>query len=732
MTRREFGALAGLGAVAALRPGPLGAAEGGLFPFGAHVYREPHRPLDELRADLAILKRLGFTLVKVQESWATDEPREGVVDLTDVSRVVADAGQLGLRVFFGVTMEQAPAWLWRKYPDANVEYETGQRHQDPTQYLLPSDGKPGPCWHHPGAREAAARFIRTLGHELASFENILVWNVWQEIGRYPWAMRPGGMWFCYCANTLAAYREWLRGRYGTLDAVNAAWRTRYAEWEEIVPPRWYRPVPASIEWRYFMDVVSVGEAARWKAAAFREADPRRRPIMAHANGPLVGSTRDWSYAKELDVYGTSSYPDWGGRYWRTLPLAFEYVRAASAGKPFWIAELQGGPIAEGLNLRRTPRPADIRRWVLTGLASGASGICFWNHRAEILWGEGFGFGLLDSVGDTTPRAEEAGRLGRAITANADLFANGAVPEPRVAILVDEDRWHFVEASGNDVRDHFADTVAGLYKALWEAGITVGFVSAEALLAAESSVAAIVLPFPVSLSAKCAATLVRFVEKGGLLVSEACPGRFDEHGIATNGEMPEALTRVFGARHASLSLLRDRGETVRRDPDDPRTLDGEEYHELTGTGELAGEAISPSYYLQTLEPTTGKAILLSDGRVAAVANDFGKGRAYLFGTLLGHAPARRDDPRTGRMLTRLLGRKGIEPDGVGRLIRRRRVRAGREAWFFFNETDAAVEEAVSLEGRARAVDLMGEPIVFTAGVALVRVEPRQVRCVLVSD
>ena len=85
-----------------------------------------------------------------------------------------------------------------------------------------------------------------------------------------------------------------------------------------------------------------------------------------------------------------------------------------------------------------------------------------------------------------------------------------------------------------------------------------------------------------------------------------------------------------------------------------------------------------------------------------------------------------------MLTRLLGRKGNEPDGVGRLIRRRRVRAGREAWFFFNETDAAIEEAVSLEGRARAVDLMGEPIAFTAGVARVRVEPRQVRCVLVSD
>lgn len=731
LTRREFAALLAAGAVAAAHAVRGETGEDAFFPFGAHVYREPHRGLDELRADMALLRRLGFTMVKVQESWAADESREGVVVLDDVERVVSDARQLGLRVFFGVTMEQAPGWLWRKYPDADVVYDTGQRHEDPTQYLLPSDGKPGPCWHHPGAREAASSFIRQLGRRLARFDNILVWNVWQEIGHYPWAMRPGGMWLCYCAHSLAAYRAWLRHRYGGLDRLNETWLTQYGEWEEIVPPRWYRQVPATIDWRYFVDVVSVSEAARFKAEAFRAVDPLRRPVMAHANSPLVGSTRDWSFAQAVDVYGTSSYPDWGGSFWRTLPLSFEYARSASAGKPFWVAELQGGPIAEGLNLRRTPTATDIRRYVLAGLASGAQGICFWNHRAEIMWGEGYGFGLLDSTGDSTPRAEEAGRLARAIGRHADLFAQGKPPEPRVAILVNEDLWHFAEASGPEVKDQLANSVAGHFKALWDERIPVRFLSAEAFLAGAGGLDALILPFPLALSNELSLALHLFVAAGGHLVSEACPGRFSDHGLGTAGEMPPLLAELFGARHDSLARLREPGERIVRDPDAPRSLDGVEWHELSGTGELEGFTISPSVYLQTLRLTTGKAVLRTENAVAGCVNELGRGRAWLFGTILGHAPALRDDARAGRVLARVLSGAGIAPETNGRLVRRRRVLGNRAAWFLFNDTDTAIEESLALGEYSKVVDLLDLPLVSGQGTVRVSVEPRQVRCLILS-
>ena len=96
-----------------------------IFPFGAHIFRDPSLPLEQLRRDLPLLKRLGFTMVKIQESWSMDEQREGQIDLSRVTQVVSDARQQYLGVYFGVTMEQAPAWLWRKFPDAQMVYETG-------------------------------------------------------------------------------------------------------------------------------------------------------------------------------------------------------------------------------------------------------------------------------------------------------------------------------------------------------------------------------------------------------------------------------------------------------------------------------------------------------------------------------------------------------------------------------------------------------------------------------
>src|SRR5947209_6042758 len=151
------------------------AFPGNVFPFGAHVYREPSPPDDELMSDLPLLKKLGFNMIKIQASWAIDEPREGEYRLEPLERLIARGGELGLGVYVGLTMEQAPAWLWRRFPDCRLVYSDGRPHEDPTQYLLPADGKPGPCWDHPGAREAGTRYIAALTQRLGRFDNIWVW-----------------------------------------------------------------------------------------------------------------------------------------------------------------------------------------------------------------------------------------------------------------------------------------------------------------------------------------------------------------------------------------------------------------------------------------------------------------------------------------------------------------------------------------------------------------------------
>ena len=741
LSRRHFMALSGAAAASVFMPPAFGAKTPAVFPFGTHIYREPSLPLDDLAADLPILKRLGFSMVKIQESWSTDERHPGSIDLSKVERVIGDAQRLGLLVYFGVTMEQAPAWLWKKFPDATMLYEDGSPHNDPTQYLLSSDGKPGPCWHHPGARAAAERFIETVGRQLGKYHNIAIWNVWQEIGLTP--NRPGHRYLCYCANSLSAYREWLRTKYKTLTALNSNWRTAFGEWEEVEPPRLFSPVPSMIDWRIFMEDVYLGDVVRWKADAFRRSDPLKRPVMAHTPGSNIGSTADWSWGRNLDIYGTSLYPGWGEpenvdeisserirnaarpyeQLWAGVMMKVDYIRGASATGKIWVAELQGGRAGGGPLPGRTPDAADIRRWVLGGLAAGAQGICFWNHRNEIMWSETSGFGLLDRLGDSTPRAEEAGRLGRAIQSEAELFTQATVPAAQVGILVSERVFQFAAASDQLLKKQCGASTRGYYKALWSAGVPADFIDVESLTENPPSHKVLIFPAPLLMSAATAASLVAFVQGGGTLISEASPGRFDEYGFGRADEMAPGLPALFGAEHDRLAAWVP--EEFYGTP--PKTSPAP--WPVAGVGELSGRSGLGNLYLQSYRLHGAQAILTHGDLVVGCSHVAGKGRAVLIGTLLGAAIDADPGNASEAIVISLVRAAGVSPDSLGRLLLRRRIMGKSEARFLINPTREAISEVVQLEPGKTVKNLLGAPISVNGHQARVEVGPLDIVCLV---
>lgn len=334
------------------------------------------------------------------------------------------------------------------------------------------------------------------------------------------------------------------------------------------PPRLFDRVPSYIDWKYFIDDVYVPRALRWKAEAFRANDPKRRPVFAHVSGVTPGRAVEWSWAKEVDVFGSSCYPVGAFHKWDagfpasgqaisrekcirqevlSITLGYDYIRcAAGPERQIRAAEFQGGP-KEGLG--RIPAPEDIRRWVLAALSSGIQRLYFWNHRAEIFWTEAYGFGLLDSRGDSSARAEEAGRLAKAINRHPELFRLGRVPQAEVAVFLNEDLWHFVQAKGvseENLDSHLSYTIRGIYKMLWDGGVWVDFVEAnETTLEELSKYKVIVLPFPLAMSDEVFDLLKNYVASGGVLLSEACPGRYDRFGFSRPGELASGAEELCG-------------------------------------------------------------------------------------------------------------------------------------------------------------------------------------------
>lgn len=727
-------------------------APDGVFPFGTHVYREPARYVDQILDDLPALRASGFTMIKIQQSWSTNEPAEGKYDFGQIERVMEGARDAGLGVYLGLTMEQAPAWVWRKYPDAYMVDDHGRPHLEPNQYCLPADGKPGPCWDHPGFRAAGERFITEIASTLGRYDNLWVWNTFQEIGFWP--NDAGVLGFCYCDYTLNGFREWLAQKYVTLDELNKTWGTAYSDWEDIEPPRRYAARPPTIDWRYYMDDVYMSRALEWKTAALKAADPKHRPVFAHVGHAGITSGSEWRWTQVADFFGTSNYPAWHpheewddpepephwshlAEVWSSLMLENDIVRNANGRRPFWGAEFQGGPVSTFLHLGRKPAPADIRRWTLAGLATGMTGISFWNHRAEDFWHECNGFGLMDRIGTTTDRYEEAGRIGRALNAEAEFFTRSAPPPAQVAIVLDEDLHHFCQASGDAGQRALPEqllraSVRGHYARLWRLGVPVDFV--ELSLARPEQLdayKAIILPVPLAIDSLRAKMIIDYVHRGGTVISDACPGRFDKYGFCTPTQMFDGAEDLFGARQAGLTLVAEPNEAHWTPK--PRGI-GEIIPPivLAGDGDLAGTSVRASFYVQTFEPTTSTAALRYGDQVAGVVNKIGAGTAVLLGTFVGLcAVSHRHEPADG-FIYRLLNASGVERDGVGPLLRRRRVLDEREAWFLINPTDAPVTHQVSIGGATDVRDLLDGPLLISAsGDVSVEIPAAGICCLLVD-
>ena len=731
------------------------------FPLGSHLCREPMPPINELKHDLDNLQRHGFNLVKLQEHWAYDEPLEGQYDFTKYEELIAYAARLGLGVYLGLTCEQAPGWLWRKHPDCRMVRRDGLSVAYEAQMTLPADGKPGPCYDHPGAMADQLRFIRRLVETLGRYENLVVWNTWQEVGY--WSERLAGQQVCYCEHTLDHFRRWLQEEYGDLDGLNRAWNTRYGDWSLVVPDRCAagrQALPQDVDWQYFMDNVQVAHVLRARAQAIREADPLQRPVFAHKGAPIIGSGVDWTYARCQDFLGSSCYPAWSplhpwddaGEYARRpacgqvsdrhaallaemggVALLYDYIRSCNPrGVPVWAAEFQGGPVSTCFHKGRVPSPDDMRRWTLTAVGSGVTAISFWVTRAEIAAPEMNGFSLLDSEGDTTPRCEEASRVGRALNRHAGLFGQPSWPPAEVALLINERNYQFC-TSMSQGGEHLAYSVRGWHRLLWESGIALDFVEVSELdQEYVGRYRAVILPFPLSLSEEVAGKLARYVEGGGNLVSEACPGRITEHAYANRGELSPTMRDLFGVRQESLAMVREPAGGMRWSPQERTWGEYLDAVMLDGAGPLADHRLRANVYVETFHCVGSKPLLHYGSAVAGLVRQVGQGRAWLLGTYVGHNGTAYRDEESRAFVRALLAECRVRPAHQGQLLLRKRVVAGKEAWLFTNASAHDVTERVDVSGWVHVEDLLGEPLERDGDVLELAVKSLDVRGLVLRE
>jgi beta-galactosidase len=609
--------------------------------------------------DLAVIKKLGFNTVRTWVEWTACEKEEGRYDFSALELLTDLAGQAGLRVIIQVYIDSAPDWVGREFPESKFVSSNG--------VAVESQASPGFCFDHPGVRDRVLKFFSAAARAVKDKPAFYGWDLWSEPHIINWAevYYVGDLryvQFCYCPSTQARFRDWLKKKYGTVEALNKAWYRTVKSWEEVQPPRYGTILTFTdyIDWKEFISD-KLAEDLRLKAEAVTSVLPSA-VVTSHSAGPGIFTRPDWSgtpddrkMSDSVDFYGASIYPKhaWTLKPWSPFyrSAGLDFVRSMGIGNGgFYIGELQAGYGVFGMKMSYPVVGADLRDWMWSAVAYGARAVNIYAYYPMSTGYEAGGYGLVELDGKVTERAEAAGRIAGVITANKDLFLRASPSRAEVAILYIP-LSHMVggqqafTGEGQSVgANNLSESLQGIHRAFFERGIPVDFLHVNDLGTPRAAgYKLIIAPYPVQMSEAHVRKLVEYVRDGGTLVAEARCGWVDEKGRSSPVIPGAGLSEALGCRERALMpIVKTSAMKVRV------------AHEALPLLK-PGDTLDALFFEESFDvfgKTSQVLAEFSDGRPAIVYAPFGRGRAMIVGSFPGSAYFHFKNPNNGRFFAGL--------------------------------------------------------------------------------
>jgi beta-galactosidase len=279
---------------------------------------------------------------------------------------------------------------------------------------------------------------------------------------------------------------------------------------------------------------------------------------------------------------------------------------------------------------RAKPPGELRRNALQHLARGADGTLFFQWRQSAAGAERYHSAMVPHAGPDTKVFREVCAVGAEYQRLGELV--GATVDAAVAMVFDWPSWWAVQQPGLPTADlDYREHALALYRALWQAGVTVDFVPPSAEL---SGYRLVLLPALHVVGDADVRRIDDYVRGGGHALVTCFSGVADECGQVRLGGYPGAFRDLLGVCTEEFFPL-GAGERVTLD-------DG-------GTATVWTELLHP----------TGAEVLASyaDGPLAGVPaitrRAHGSGLAWYLACGL-------TEPGLARLLTRVCGAARVEP------------------------------------------------------------------------
>lgn len=502
-----------------------------MYTFGVDYYPE-HWPEERWEVDARLMAEAGFNLVRLAEfAWSRLEPRPGQFDFNWLDRALDILSAQGIRAVLGTPTASPPPWLMTNHPEA---YRVGQDGRRATY-----GNRREYCPNSPVYQEYTRRIVCALAEHYAHHPAVIGWQVDNEFGSR-----------CYCSTCQAAFQEWLKRRYGTLDELNEKWGTIfwshvYTQWTEIPTPvsTGGSPNPGlALDYARFCSDSYVAYQGL-QIGLLRQANPHQ--FITHN---LMGFGYDqinyFDLAAELDLVSWDSYPR---LQWSPDPIPDLCVPALGHDtmrglkrQNFWMMEQQAGPGGWEM-IGIPPRPGELRLWAYQAIAHGADAMIFFRWRTARFGTEQYWHGLLDHDATTGRRYAEIKKMGLEIARIGDEIL-GAEVKAQVAMLLSYDSRFAFQVQPNNAQFSYPAHFLQIYKALNRQHLLVDVVSPLADL---HSYRLVIAPAFHVVSAEEADNLRQFVMGGGVLALTQRSGVKDTANRVVNLRLPGLLTELSG-------------------------------------------------------------------------------------------------------------------------------------------------------------------------------------------
>jgi Beta-galactosidase len=371
-----------------------------LIETGVYYYPEAWNP-EQWDRDFKKMAEMGFEFTHMAEfAWAQLEPSEGNYDFKWIDKAVELAGKYNLKVIMCTPVATPPVWLTKKYPEVLVQLPNGQLAQHGTREHY--------SWSSPKYQELSRKMVETMAKHFANNKNIWGWQIDNEPSHY------GTL--DYNPAAQASFRNWLKNKYQTIDALNKAWGTAfwsgiYTDFAQVELPNEGRLISGVASPTSMLDMkrFNADECAMFISMQNKIIKENVSKSQFVTTNFMNGHTDvDPWRNPDLDFISYTMYPVAGytegvgdqgfrlGDPWR-ISFANDFFRSLKGVTG--VMELQPGQVNWG-SYNPQPYPGAVRMWLWNAFAGGLDFICSYRFRQPAFGGEQFHYGMVGTDGVT--------------------------------------------------------------------------------------------------------------------------------------------------------------------------------------------------------------------------------------------------------------------------------------------------------------------------------------------